>query len=1268
MGDITEMKKEIYDKFGFDRYGYNRNGYDRMGYDREGYDKDGYDKNGLNKQGINKLTGYDKEGYDRDGYDKDGYNREGIDRDGYNREGYDKNGYDKNGYNLTGYDKEGYDQRGYNKNGYNREGKDVYGFDQYGMNENGFNIYGISKSGENILGYFSDGFDADGYSIDGFSRDVFDEDGYHIYTGFNLKGYDREGYNINGIDQEGYDKEGYHYESGYNREGFDRNGYNRIGYDEKGYDQEGYNRNGYNTEGLDRDGFNTEGYNKEGYDKEGYDRRGYDINGFNAEGAMDPKLENKENLMKMDSEENYAEAVFFKKCEAQILGFYKEKLKEDIVKEHGPIEQTYMDKEGLLRRKTVHYDEKQVELEVDKKVNNLLINPYFAHIDYIDNPELYIGKQAVHGWITDWADERASLYYQYQMYIGNKDTELNLVRDIMFSDKKYDSYKDKYNKKLSDKKVSNIADERLAQIIESNQENKEIHDIIETIQQNQYEIITSDKNISSLILGCAGSGKTMILMHKIRYMKYNDQDLDMKDIIVISPTDILSLESRKLSDILQIRDVQQFNIAHFYEECCKKLIKKIKIQYEDFHVCEDDKIINVYYDRVDMEDLKEKINYALMDKQYLEQQKKQITEEIDDHIVQGGLEKEIVRKMYGLYTKTIKELNRASKNDIYRILRQIDSVVSKRSIYDDMYELIQILRNNKIFKSSEHQVKSKDFDKELYRTMKMVEMMDFNAFLRVLSQKEIEIKTEAQVIQIMQLFMEQTIELDEAHKVLDEWNKISDEEAKAYMKYIENALERMDTLEKKQEILQNLMKDGWFKDKQEENNSLKYDISFEKLVQLFEGTEETLDEIEYTPLDYFAEYDKLQRKKKRLMENNKNPRKRYYLFDTILDMLGIDYKLNDDICIPLSSAYEVLYLLYCYAGKLCEDKKYIFIDEFQDFSELELELIQNLYPNSIMNLFGDFNQCINKKGIKIIEEVPENLYEDSPKIINENYRNARQITEYVNEELGTNMLPVGLSGIQENVTGIPKIDILEDDRVAIITKDDSVDLKIYDRDVSLNFYSKSKKIKRGVYNVISVAMAKGLEFEKVIVIEQEMSKNQFYVACTRAIKELYVIPGNISDQTIKLIDKKDLNNDNEDKKQNKRTNRCLDITMYENSKITEILELFEGISSNEHYDRLILRSEMRFSINDGHVDQIGLAIERKEGRESEDGITFTELRKGDTDQLKSYLRKQFTKEEYKQHRETGAILKLKRPYTLKTKNQVKFGQYIIVGIYVKKYT
>lgn len=40
---------------------------------------------------------------------------------------------------------------------------------------------------------------------------------------------------------------------------------------------------------------------------------------------------------------------------------------------------------------------------------------------------------------------------------------------------------------------------------------------------------------------------------------------------------------------------------------------------------------------------------------------------------------------------------------------------------------------------------------------------------------------------------------------------------------------------------------------------------------------------------------------------------------------------------------------------------------------------------------------------------------------------------------------------------------------------------------------------------MSISYAKGLEFEKVIVIRKGMSHNQFYVACTRAIEELYVI-------------------------------------------------------------------------------------------------------------------------------------------------------------------
>lgn len=100
----------------------------------------------------------------------------------------------------------------------------------------------------------------------------------------------------------------------------------------------------------------------------------------------------------------------------------------------------------------------------------------------------------------------AKLYYQYQIYIGNKDVELNLVRDIHFSKGKYKGYKDLYYKSSENDKTV-VADEHLQQIIQANQDNKAVHDIVESIQQNQYDIISSDKDKSMLVLGCAGSGK-----------------------------------------------------------------------------------------------------------------------------------------------------------------------------------------------------------------------------------------------------------------------------------------------------------------------------------------------------------------------------------------------------------------------------------------------------------------------------------------------------------------------------------------------------------------------------------------------------------------------------------------------------------------------------------------------------------------------------------------------------------------------------------------
>lgn len=59
-------------------------------------------------------------------------------------------------------------------------------------------------------------------------------------------------------------------------------------------------------------------------------------------------------------------------------------------------------------------------------------------------------------------------------------------------------------------------------------------------------------------------------------MRYNNPDIRMDDIMVISPTDILGRESKELSKLLQIEKVQQFTTASFM----RRVVSNILMQWE----------------------------------------------------------------------------------------------------------------------------------------------------------------------------------------------------------------------------------------------------------------------------------------------------------------------------------------------------------------------------------------------------------------------------------------------------------------------------------------------------------------------------------------------------------------------------------------------------------------------------------------------------------------------------------------------------------------
>lgn len=81
-------------------------------------------------------------------------------------------------------------------------------------------------------------------------------------------------------------------------------------------------------------------------------------------------------------------------------------------------------------------------------------------------------------------------------------------------------------------------------------------------------------------------------------------------------------------------------------------------------------------------------------------------------------------------------------------------------------------------------------------------------------------------------------------------------------------------------------------------------------------------------------------------------------------------------------------------NSLHDKRTLLFVDEFQDYVFTEISLYKLVFPNAVFNLFGDIKQSINPKGMNEdqVKQIVDNHWMTFG--INENYRNAHQITEF----------------------------------------------------------------------------------------------------------------------------------------------------------------------------------------------------------------------------------------------------------------------------------
>lgn len=206
--------------------------------------------------------------------------------------------------------------------------------------------------------------------------------------------------------------------------------------------------------------------------------------------------------------------------------------------------------------------------------------PYFGRLDFKDDSEsdeetIYIGKDHIE--VNDkviaisWKAPIAGLYYEnkpksYTLSIGGQINRytVTLKRTLDIKNGKLEKCFTAFGEDAITLD-GEVIDEKLLEIIKEKRNNPKLTDIIMTIQSNQNKIMRSPVDESFILQGCAGSGKTMILLHRISVVLYNNKSIMPQNILILTPNKNFDTFIDELSSQLGLEYVERISIDEYYK-------------------------------------------------------------------------------------------------------------------------------------------------------------------------------------------------------------------------------------------------------------------------------------------------------------------------------------------------------------------------------------------------------------------------------------------------------------------------------------------------------------------------------------------------------------------------------------------------------------------------------------------------------------------------------------------------------------------------------
>ncbi|MDC2942330.1 HelD family protein [Bacillus thuringiensis] len=213
---------------------------------------------------------------------------------------------------------------------------------------------------------------------------------------------------------------------------------------------------------------------------------------------------------------------------------------------------------------------------------------------------------------------------------------------------------------------------------------------------------------------------------------------------------------------------------------------------------------------------------------------------------------------------------------------------------------------------------------------------------------------------------------------------------------------------------------------------------------------------------------------------------------------------------------------------------HVVIDEAQDFSPFQVYVLKEITLGNSFTILGDLSQAIyDYQGIEDWSAFKEVFQETGYYELTRSYRSTKEIIEFANEIIKNAEIPVGLampvfrSGEEvkvihtedqftEILKTLKQLQNADVKTIAVIgrTDDECRDMyeKLTNAGLTVNVIEADQSKYEGGISVVPVYLAKGLEFDAVLLIDvdEEHYKNTkhdaklLYVGCTRSLHDLWI--------------------------------------------------------------------------------------------------------------------------------------------------------------------